>query len=306
MISFSKKLLLCATVLLTGFSALAQHPDEVAAIRQRLQPERKAALASAQSPAAKAERLLELGEWQAAERLLQEATPDHRVWLAQARLAILQNKFKQAEALVQQVMEQEPQNREALLLQSKLQVQAWELNKAKATLQHLFRQKPEDEAAALALGRILMLEKKYDQALAWAKKVQQWNPRNAQAYLLESDVHFWNQKPELAEQPLINSLTLDPFNADARFNYGYAIWRRVDATQLNAMAGQWELALALNPLHYVTHWHWGNGHTNLTYADYAQPEDEEVRQALKPADKLLSENKLREALKEIADRKSVV
>ncbi|GHA77121.1 tetratricopeptide repeat protein [Pontibacter akesuensis] len=294
-----KKLLLCSAAFLASLSAFAQHPDEVAAVRQKLQQERQEALTANTSPAAKASRLLDLGAWQQAKQVLQAAEPDQEAKLVQARLAILQNEFERAEKLVQEVLQKSPQEREALLLQSKLQVQAWELEKAKATAKHLLRKNPKDEAAALAVGRALMLQKKYDEALGWAKKVQVWNPENAQAYLLESDVHFWNQKPELAEQPLINSLTLDPFNADARFSYGYAIWRRVDATQLDAMAAQWELALALNPLHYVTHWHWGNGHTNLTYADYAQPEDEEVRKALASADKLLSENKLREALAEI-------
>ena len=292
-----QKLLLYIISLLAALPAFAQHPDEVAAVRARLQQERQEAKQEqGTSAAAKGNRLLDLGEWEAAKLVLQNGKPAAPVKLAQARLAMLQNQFEQAEALVQEVLQQNPVLREALLLQSKLQVQAWELDKATATAQKLLQKNPKDEEAALAVGHILMLQKKYSEALAWAQKVQGWNPKNAGAYLLESDVHFWNQKPELAEQPLLTSLTLDPFNADARFNYGYAIWRRVDATQLNAMAAQWELALELNPLHYVTHWHWGNGHTNLTYADYARPEDEEVREALNEADELISENKLQEAL----------
>ncbi|OKL39835.1 tetratricopeptide repeat protein [Pontibacter flavimaris] len=301
MLSLPKKLLLYTFGLLLTLPALAQHPDEVAAVRQKLQQERQQTLRASMSPAQKASRLLELGAWQEAKQLLQGAQPTTDVRLARAELAILENRFADAELLVQEVLQQNPQHREALLLLSKLQVQAWELEKAKATASQLLVQNPADEEAALTVGRVLMLQKKYGEALEWAKKVQRWNKDNAGAWLLESDVHFWNQKPELAEQPLINSLTLDPFNADARFNYGYAIWRRVDATQLNDMAAQWELALALNPLHYVTHWHWGNGHTNLTYADYAQPEDEQVREELRQADKLLSENRLREALAEIEE-----
>ena len=277
--------------------ALAQQPDDVAAVRQRLQLERQAAKqGQGVSAAAKANRLLELGEWQAAKQVLQSNKADAPLKLAQARLAMLQNEFEQAATLVSQVLKENPQQREALLLQGRLYTQAWELGKAMAAAQRLLQMNPKDEEAALAVGRTLMLQKKYGEALAWAQKVQAWNPKNAEAYLLESEVHFWNQKPELAEKPLITSLTLNPFNADARFNYGYAIWRRVDATQLNDMAAQWELALELNPLHYVTHWHWGNGHTNLTYADYAQPEDGQVRKALKPADKLLSGNRLQAAL----------
>ncbi|WP_299758534.1 hypothetical protein [uncultured Pontibacter sp.] len=298
--SILKQILPFTFAFFIALPALAQHPGDVAAVRQKLQQERQEALQENSGAAQKATRLLELGAWQEARQVLLQAQPTAAVQLAKARLAILENSFRQADTLVQQVLQENPENRQALLLQSELQVQAWELEQAKATAHALLGKNPKDEAAALLIGNVLMLQKKYGQALEWAKKVQSWNRENAEAWLLESDVHFWNQKPELAEQPLINSLTLNPFNPDARFNYGYAIWRRVDATQLNNMAAQWELALELNPLHYVTHWHWGNGHTNLTYADYAQPEDEQVRQALQHADKLLSENKLKEALASIA------
>jgi tetratricopeptide (TPR) repeat protein len=280
--------------------AFAQHPDNTVDVMQKLTEIRQQVIQSSQlETTEKINRLIELGLWDEAERMLKTAKSTLQLKLSKAELYFKQNKFKEAESLVNEVLRQNQMRREALLLKSKLHVQAWELKQAEAIAQKLLKVNPKDEAAALRVGRILMLQKKYDQALEWAKNVQQWNPENAEAYLLESDVHFWNQKPELAEQPLIKSLTLNPFNADARFNYGYAIWRRVDATQLNAMAAQWEIALELDPLHYVTHWHWGNGHTNLTYANYAQPEDEQVRAALKPADKLLSENKLKEALAEI-------
>ena len=46
------------------------------------------------------------------------------------------------------------------------------------------------------------------------------------------------------------------------------------------MAAQWNLALAVDPLHYFTHWHFGNGHTDQTYADYAHPTDSLVRERM--------------------------
>ncbi|PVY43056.1 tetratricopeptide repeat protein [Pontibacter virosus] len=290
----------CYTFLLLAIPVFAQQPDQIAEVRARLEKERSALRETGVRPLPeRADRMLDLGMWEEAEALLRTSTASSAVNLAKARLAMLQHQYHGAEALVAQVLKEEPSNRAALLLQSKLQVQAWELNEALATTQKLLRANQKDEEANLLVGRILMLQKKYNEALGQALKVQRWNPNNAAAYLLESDVLFWDQKPEEAEKPLVKSLTLDPFDADARFNYGYAIWRRVDATQLNAMSEQWELALELNPLHYVTHWHWGNGHTNLTYADYAQPEDEAVRKALQSADQLISQSKLQEALAEI-------
>ena len=282
---------------LINLPAFAQQPDAVEEVRQQLEQQRHLVVNSdILSSAEKAQQLLELGAWEEATNLIAAAEPSLPRSLTQARLAFLQHEYAQAENLVNQVLQQQPRHREALLLKSKLQVQAWELPEAMATAKSLLDANERDEEAALAIGRIRMLQKDYKQALEWALRVQQWNPENAGAWLLESDVHFWNQQPELAEEPLLKSLTLDPFNADARFNYGYAIWRRVDATQLDAMAAQWELALMLNPLHYVTHWHWGNGHTNLTYADYARREDEAVREALKEADTLISRNEISEAL----------
>ncbi|MFD2144507.1 tetratricopeptide repeat protein [Mucilaginibacter antarcticus] len=50
------------------------------------------------------------------------------------------------------------------------------------------------------------------------------------------------------------------------------------------------------PLHFSTHWHWGNGHTNLTYADYAEKNDDEVRNALEKADALFSAGKIDDAI----------
>src|SRR5690606_10914537 len=146
------------------------------------------------------------------------------------------------------------------------------------------------------LGRVRLLEKDYSAALAWARRVQRSAPTHAGGYLLEADTHFWNQDPAAAEAPLVRALELNPFDADARFAYGYAIWRRVDASQLDDMAAQWELAIAVDPLHYVTHWHWGNGHTDRTYADYAQPSDSTVRAKLMDADRAISEGRIADAI----------
>jgi|GEM_PF-6723357 len=76
---------------------------------------------------------------------------------------------------------------------------------------------PDDDETSLVLGRALLLQKKYPDALAVAKQLQQQNPKLAGAYLLEANVSFWNQQPDQAEAPLVRSLQLNPFNADARF-----------------------------------------------------------------------------------------
>jgi Putative Zn-dependent protease, contains TPR repeats len=177
-----------------------------------------------------------------------------------------------------------------------LLIEAWKLPEAEALCKDVLSAHPGDERLKAVLGRALLLQKKYEEALALAKDMQRMNPQSAAAYLLEGDVYFWDQRPALAEAPIIRCLELDPLEANARFSYGYAIWRRIDATQLDDMAAQWEVALAINPLHFQTHWHWGNGHTNLTFADYVDKDEKAIRAKLEAADQLVREGNIDGAL----------
>ncbi|GAO41724.1 tetratricopeptide repeat protein [Flavihumibacter petaseus] len=232
--------------------------------------------------------LIRLGCWRDAELLIARLSPEaDSVKVFRAELAILNNEFPKAQQIVDGVIRKQPEATAANVLKANLEMQAWRLNEATKYADKVLRAHPGNAGALLQKGRVLLLQKQYDAALSCAEKVIQADPANAAAYLLLADIQFWNQHPEKAEAPLRRALELDPYNADARFAYGYAIWRRIDARQLPAMAAQWELALAVNPLHYQTHWHWGNGHTPLTYADYAAPDDDKVRLQLKAADSLI-------------------
>ena len=102
-----QNLLVCTISLIAALPVLAQHPDDVAAVRQKLLQQRQEVILGQDTDvAAKANRLLELGEWQAAEQVLQSAKPGVPVKLAKAKLAMLQNEFEQAEALVQEVLKE--------------------------------------------------------------------------------------------------------------------------------------------------------------------------------------------------------
>jgi tetratricopeptide (TPR) repeat protein len=209
--------------------------------------------------------------------------------LDRARTLFQQHRYEDAQKLVDAALRAVPGDYDWLELRVRLLIQAWRLDLAKRVASTL-------PNGTKWVGRIQLLEKDYKSALASAKAAQAANPEDAEAYLLEADVHFWNQEPEKAEAPLRRALELDPLNADARFAYGYAIWRRVDARQLPQMAAQWNLALAIDPLHYITHWHFGNGHTHLTYADYAQPTDTTVRRLIRGIDSLIAGRRIDEAL----------
>lgn len=242
-------------------------------------------------------KMLALGMWKEVEsHIAENKKPDDSFKLLTAEDFILHNEFIKAEQIVNAIIKKQPSNVNAQLLKATLEIQAWRLSSAEAICNKVLKDNPVYEEALLILGRSLLLQKRYPEALKVAKRLQQNNAESAGAYLLEADVYFWDQHPDQAEAPLKKSLSIDPYNADARFSYGYAIWRRIDATQMNAMAAQWEIALALNPLHFQTNWHWGNGHTNLTYADYAEKDDEEVRKVLEKADDLVRKNQINDAI----------
>ena len=293
---------LCGLSLLTtGYiNAQAILPDSTAAATRHLIELRTALVKESKGnhvEAAKVKRMLQLGLWkEAAQIIAQNKKPKADYKLLRAEQLILHNEFKQAELLINEVLKKEPADQNAMLLKATLEIQAWRLPSAASICNNILKLAPENEAAQLLLGRTLLLQKKYTEALQIAKNIELKNVNSAGAFLLEADVYFWNQHPELAEAPLKRSLTIDPYNADARFSYGYAIWRRIDATQMNAMAAQWEIALDVNPLHFQTNWHWGNGHTNLTYADYAEKDDDDVRKKLEKADDYVRKNQLNDAI----------
>jgi len=240
---------------------------------------------------------IDLGLWQEAARYLKTVSdPNPEVKLAEARLLMKKHRYKQAEQHVQDVLTIAPENRQARLLQARLAIRAWNLQEAVDIAQRLLDKNEQDVRAGHILGEIALLNRHQEKAREWARKIQAWDSEYPGGYLLEAEVHFWEQDPGAAEAALRRALQLDPFNADARFSYGYAIWRRVDATRLDAMAAQWNMALEVDPLHYLTHWHFGNGHTNLTYADYAQPSDSAVNVRLDKADSLVATGKVDAAI----------
>ncbi|MHA4895599.1 tetratricopeptide repeat protein [Pedobacter sp. PWIIR3] len=296
-----KKLsLLCFFVLFLQIpNAIGQimHPDSTVHAMNELLAHQKVAAQFTNPSKAQLHELLKFGLWDKALVLIEKSKlKQSEKDLLTASYYFYNNMFSRAQTLVDNVLKSEPNNAEALVANANLEVQAWRLSSAEQFAKKAIESNAGNVSAQIMLGRIKLLQKKYEEALAIAKSVEIIAPTNAEAYLLEADVYFWNQHPEKAEAPLIRSLELDPFNPDARFSYGYAIWRRVDATQLNAMAAQWDLALALNPLHYQTNWHWGNGHTNLTYADYAEVDDEQIRKELSSADDFVRNNQLEQAV----------
>ncbi|MEX0722472.1 MAG: hypothetical protein WD053_01270 [Gracilimonas sp.] len=290
---------LAALLLISCTSETEKYVDDTEIVKEQLEQERSTTLAELETEvtAGNIEKLIELGMWNDAERFISNADNEsNEIKLAEAKLMFKKHRYSNSEVIVNTVLESNPANRKARLLKAELHIQAWGLDEADEVGSSLLEENSNDAEAGLIRGKAALLNRDFEEALRWAKNVQEWDPEFAGGYMLEAEGLFWDQDPAAAEPSLKKALELNPYNPDARFSYGYAVWRRVDATQLDNMAGQWNLAFEVNPLHYLTHWHFGNGHTNLTYADYTHPSDSEVREALSRAESLIPEEKLDEAI----------
>ncbi|POY37126.1 hypothetical protein C3K47_08700 [Solitalea longa] len=298
----TKEVCLVAFFTTICLKSVAINPDSTLTAKQLLDKERAAVLVNKElKPEPKIERMLKLGMWKEALPLLTaDKNPGNDFRLLNAEYYLMTNDFKKADSLVSVVLDRRKENPKALLLKAQLQTWAWKLDAAAQTCEQLMllKDKPLYAETMIQLGQIRLLQKRYDDALKIAKDIESQYPQNAEGWLLESDILFWNQKPDLAEVPLKKSLELDPFNADARYNYGYAIWRRGDARQLTKMEEQWQLAIDLNPLHFKTHWHWGNGHTTQTYLQYSATDDKAVKEELSKTEELIKKHQLKDAIEQ--------
>ncbi len=249
-------------------------------------------------------RLLDIGEWNNIEVKINQNSnlSSLQKTLLHVKFQWLNNEFETCQKLLDALPAADKKSIEVRRWLAILDIEAWRLTEAEESTKELLKQKNDIETS-LVLGRTLLLQKKYEEALILSNALIKEFPKDAEGYFLKADICFWDQKPKEAEEALLQGLALEPFNADARFYYGYAIWRRIDATQLDDMVGQWEIALALNPLHYQTHWHLGNGHTNLTFADYVDQHEKEIRVELQVADDLFTNNAINDAFQKIANVK---
>ena len=270
-------------------------PDDAATALAHLPRLRQGLMVQAVAPEQLCQEMLRLGMWTELSDLLRSTPADH-LRAPRIGLALRQHRYHEADSILRRWLAEAPQAEVAHLLAARLRLQAWDLDSARRICLRLLDTQPRHLPALLCLGEVDLLDKQYRKALARAEQAIQWDSAHADAWYLMGEAYFWLRKPQAAEEALARCLRLDPYHADARFAYGYAIWRRVDATQLPDMAAQWEVALAVHPLHFRTHWHWGNGHTPLTFADYVDPNETAIREELALADDLIAANQVDSAL----------
>jgi len=109
-------------------------------------------------------KMLDLGMWKAADSLvdlLDHNSIDYQLF--KCDYLILNNKYKEAEALVLQVLKQERKNEKALLIKGFLEIQAWRLPKAENVAKQVLQNNKDSEEAKLLLGRVKCLKRNMKQ-----------------------------------------------------------------------------------------------------------------------------------------------
>jgi Flp pilus assembly protein TadD len=302
-----KKQILVAFLLLFSINLIGQSgkisPDNTSEAMSELQLMREEiVLSPKQDWTEQIERMMELGLWKIAKDSIESYSFHTKSRWLRAELAYLNHEYAEAEkylnfydTLIHLVLTPDVKAK-SQLLHVKLEIQSWDLYSAKKRLESVLEGEEGRSEALFWKGKIALLEKNYSTASEIASEIQQEKPESEFGYLLEAEVCLWKRQIDLARVLLKQSLERNPYSADARFWYGYAIWRTRDASQLKDMASQWKIALEINPLHYLTHWHWGNGHTHLEYADYVHESDEKALGVLQKMDSFMVKREIKKGL----------
>ena len=261
-----------------GVGQAALSPDSIAQVWKALEFQRELAIGQANAGGSLIP-LISLGVWDnRLDSLLMEASPTDSIE-AEISRAYLQADYQHAERLLDE-FSAEISEAFSLTYSILLAMQRWDLEEASSLISSANTTSLSPAWLAYQSGKLQIWDKSYREAFTFAEELISEYPDQHLPYLLKAEAAFWLLDLETAESALQECLSIQPFDPDARFWYGYVIWRKRDASLLDLMADHWEIALAVHPYHYLTHWHWGNGHTNQTYSDYYDPDEDSLRSIL--------------------------
>jgi predicted Zn-dependent protease len=132
--------------------------------------------------------LLDLGEWDFVVDAIKDSKALSNVERALLKFKIswLNNDFQAAENILNGLKAKERENLKVQASFALLEIEAWELEKAENLSRELLAKNPKDIEISLILGRSLMLQKKYADALALANNLIQEHPKNASGYFFKS------------------------------------------------------------------------------------------------------------------------
>src|SRR5690606_29569062 len=156
--------------------------------------------------------LLDLGEWELVnnELIVAKNINAQEAAVLKSKYHWLNNDFKAAEQDLLKLSKKDQADLKVQRAFAILKIEAWELETAEQMSKALLLKNPNDIETNLVLGRALMLQKKYPEALALANSLIEKMPNNAAGYFLKADVFFWDQKPKDAEEVLVKGLKLNP------------------------------------------------------------------------------------------------
>jgi len=291
-----RRIYICLYLLLAFLDCNAGiNPDDTHAGKELLNQERKK-IPDLKSQEEKVQRMMDLGLWTEAKSMIGTFRNNNSTKLLKARWLFLENQFKSSSLLVDSVLEGNRNNLNALELKAELLLEAWKLKSAEEILLELKGKNPKLSRPRYLLGFTYLLEGKNKDLDQNLKELKTEFPDQAWYELLSGRDDLIKNEPGKADSVFKQGLSKDPLNADLRFYYGYTQWRNAKGNFLDRMTDQWDLCLDINPLHYLAHWHLGNGHTSYTYQDYASKEDSLVLRSLIGFDLAIGQKKYQEAI----------
>ena len=270
-------------------------PDDTKAATILLNQQR-ASISEIRNVEEKIQKMLDLGLWSEANTLLLSSRASTNNRLLKAEFLYLNNSFFTSEKIVDSILLGNKSNAKALLLKAELEVESWKMSTAEDILKELLQKNNKNSKSAFILANAYLLEGKTKEARLLSTQLKVEYPLEGLGDLIEGRILLLENNPRKADSAIRIGIEKDPLNADLRFYYGYLKWRIGDGDFLNLMENEWVLCLQINPLHFLAHWHLGNGHTNKTFEDSYPNQDSSIKKALANFDPLISQKKFADAL----------
>jgi len=183
--------------------------------------------------------------------------------LAIAFQAYQKGQLAEAERLYRQVLQQQPDEADALHVLSVILCQTKQLEEAETLIQRLVELKPEFIDGWRNLGGVLQEQRRFEAAIASYERALALDPNHADVHQNLSAVLLEIDRPTAAISHAQRLIELKPTSADAYFNLGYALRR---AGQVEAAIHCYRQAIALNPDMALAHKNLG--HALLLMGDF--------------------------------------
>lgn len=149
---------------------------------------------------------------------VRELPPGADIKIAQARTAVRDKKFADAETLLQDVLKMDDRNVYILGLLASVQLEQNRLTEAEATLEKARALDPEDPGTLTNLGALRFRQQKFDEALDLLAKAAEIDPKNPETQNFLGATLAEKGQRSAAESALRRALQASPGYGPAHFN----------------------------------------------------------------------------------------